>query len=135
MDAERARSFLLSLPDVVETEQWGGLVFWVGDKAVDGKMFARLALEQEGRVASFAAGAEHYNELLEQEGIFPAPYMARIYWVAVERWSVLRDGEWREEFAAAYERTRAKMPPKMQRFFALSKAEQKKAISAARRKK
>ena len=135
MNVERAREFLLSLPDVVETEQWGGLVFWVGDKAVGGKMFARLALEQESRVASFAAGAEHYHELLEMDGIFPAPYMARIFWVAVERWSTLRDAEWREEFSAAYDRVRTKLPPKMKRFFELSKTEQRKLIAEARKKK
>lgn len=135
MNVERAREFLLSLPDVVETEQWGGLVFWVGDKAVGGKMFARLALEQENRVASFAAGAEHYHELLEMDGIFPAPYMARIFWVAVERWSTLRDSEWREEFSAAYDRVRTKLPPKMKRFFELSKTEQRKLIAEARKKK
>ncbi len=45
MDAERARAFLLTLPHVVETEQWGhNLVFWVGDKAIGGKMFALINL-------------------------------------------------------------------------------------------
>ena len=42
MDAERVREYLLQLPHVVETMQWGAnLVFWVGDKAIGGKMFAR----------------------------------------------------------------------------------------------
>src|ERR1700712_4622216 len=46
MDAERARAFLLKLPHVVETRQWGdNLVFWVGDKAIGGKMFALLNLD------------------------------------------------------------------------------------------
>ena len=41
MDAERLREYLLRLPNVVETMQWGAnLVFWVGDKAIGGKMFA-----------------------------------------------------------------------------------------------
>jgi hypothetical protein len=31
MDAERLRAYLLTLPHVVETMQWGAnLVFWVG---------------------------------------------------------------------------------------------------------
>ena len=43
MDSESARAFLLRLPHVEETLQWGNnLVFWVGDKAIGGKMFAKL---------------------------------------------------------------------------------------------
>ena len=38
---QNEREFLLQLPHVVETMQWGAnLVFWVGDKAIGGKMFA-----------------------------------------------------------------------------------------------
>ena len=91
MDAERIRAYLLSLPHVVDTMQWGAnLVFWVGVKAIGGKMFALVNLDddQHKQVISYAAGPERYAELLEFEGIFPAPYMARIFWVAVERWSV-----------------------------------------------
>ena len=41
MNVELLRAFLLSLPHVEETMQWGdNLVFWVGDKAIGGKMFA-----------------------------------------------------------------------------------------------
>src|ERR1035437_9571719 len=46
MDAERLRAYLLTLPHVVETMQWGAnLVFWVGDKAIGGKMFAVIDLD------------------------------------------------------------------------------------------
>ena len=46
MNADLARSFLLTLPHAVETLQWGEtLVFWVGDKAIGGKMFALIALD------------------------------------------------------------------------------------------
>jgi predicted DNA-binding protein (MmcQ/YjbR family) len=45
MDAESTRAFLLKLPFVEETLQWGNnLVFWVSDKAVGGKMFALIDL-------------------------------------------------------------------------------------------
>lgn len=135
MNAESAREFLLGLPDVVETQQFGGLVYWIGDKAVGGKMFCWLMLDgNDSRVASFPAGPEHFAELVEREGLFPAPYVARIHWVAAARWGALRDSEWREEFIAAAERVRAKLPPKMQRFLALPKTEQRKAVVAARAK-
>ena len=53
MDAERAREYLLRLPHVVETMQWGAnLVFWVGDKAIGGKMFAVLNLDDDQKAVA-----------------------------------------------------------------------------------
>src|SRR5271168_3560218 len=92
MDAERAREFLRKLPLVEETMQWGNnLVFWVGDKAVGGKMFALVNLDADShlRVMSISVGPERFHELLENDGVIPAPYMARIHWVALERWSAI----------------------------------------------
>ena len=95
MDAERLREYLLRLPHVVETMQWGAnLVLWVGDKAIGGKMFAVLNLDDgQKAVLSFAAGPERYAELLEIEGVFPAPYLARAHWVALKHWGVFRSSE------------------------------------------
>ncbi len=57
MDAEIVRAYLLTLPFVEETMQWGAnLVFWVGDKSIGGKMFALVNLDGDGKaVLSFAA--------------------------------------------------------------------------------
>src|ERR1700744_4691997 len=90
MDAERIRAFLLTLPHVVETMQWGAnLVFWVGDKAIGGKMFAVVNLDDDQKgVLSFPAGPERYAELLETDGVLPAPYLARAHWVAIRHWRV-----------------------------------------------
>jgi predicted DNA-binding protein (MmcQ/YjbR family) len=115
MDAERAREFLLSLPHVRETQQWGdNLVFWVGDKAEGGKMFCLIDLSggKEG-AASFAAGPERFAELVEREGMKPAPYLARAYWVAAESWSALRHAEWQELFRAAHEVVWVKLTRRM----------------------
>jgi len=127
MDAERVRAFLLGLPHVVETMQWGNnLVFWVGDKAIGGKMFALANLDGDGRaVISYTAGPERYAELLEIEGVIPAPYMARIFWVAVERWGVFRQPQWESELRAAYEITLAKLPPRTRAALAMPLKEQK----------
>jgi predicted DNA-binding protein (MmcQ/YjbR family) len=135
MDAERLRAFLLKLPHVVETMQWGAnLVFWVGDKAIGGKMFVLANLEGDGRsVLSYAAGPIRYPELLETEGILPAPYMARIYWVAVERWSVFRPPQWEQELQAAYELTLAKLPPRTRASLALPPAQQRRLIADRRK--
>jgi predicted DNA-binding protein (MmcQ/YjbR family) len=129
MDAEQIRAFLLKLPHVVETMQWGdNLVFWVGDKAIGGKMFALVNLDAAGGVISYAAGPERYAELLEIEGLYPAPYMARIYWVAAREWSVLRPAEWEFELRAAHEITYNKLPPRTRKVLALPAAEQKRLI-------
>jgi len=136
MDAERIRAYLLTLPHVVETMQWGAnLVFWVGDKAIGGKMFALVNLDdgQHRHVISYSAGPERYAELLEIEGISPAPYMARIHWVAVERWSVFRSSEWEQQLAAAYEITAAKLPPKTRAALAMPAKAQKRLIAESRK--
>jgi predicted DNA-binding protein (MmcQ/YjbR family) len=130
MDVERIRAFLLELPHVVETMQWGAnLVFWVGDKTIGGKMFALANLDGDGSaVISYAAGPERYSELLETEGVIPAPYMARIFWVAVERWDVFRWAKWEQELTSAHAVTFAKMPPKTRAVLALPAKEQKRLI-------
>jgi predicted DNA-binding protein (MmcQ/YjbR family) len=136
MDVERIRAFLLSLPHVVETEQFGGLVYWAGDKVIGGKMFVMVKLEQDGsrpRVISYLAGLERYADLLEIDGIFPAPYVARIYWVAVERWSVFRAAEWEQQLRTAYDLTFAKLPPKTRAALALPRAKQRQLIAERRR--
>jgi predicted DNA-binding protein (MmcQ/YjbR family) len=132
MDLDRLRAYLLTLPHVVETVQFGGLVFWVGDKAIGGKMFAMMRLEHNEsrtRVISFAAGPERYAELVEIDGIFPAPYVARIFWVAVERWNVFRTAEWEQELCAAHELTFNKLTPRVRAILALPPAQQRKLIA------
>ena len=131
MDAERAREFLLALPHVVETRQWGdNLLCWAADKAIGGKMFVVLNLDADGKgVVSFAAGPERFAELVELEGLFPAPYMARNYWVAAERWSALRNDEWEELFRAAREIVFAKLPKRTRDVLAMPARERAKVIS------
>jgi predicted DNA-binding protein (MmcQ/YjbR family) len=142
MDAERIRAFLLTLPHVVDTMQWGAnLVFWVGDKAIGGKMFALVNLDGDNGperakpspVISYAAGSERYSELLEIEGIIPAPYMARIYWVAVERWNVFRSAEWERELTAAHTLTFNKLPPRTRAVLSMQPTQQKRLIADRRK--
>ena len=135
MDAESLRAFLLTLPDVCETMQWGdNLVYWVGDKAVGGKMFALASLEPDhGAVLSFAAGPERFPELVEIEGVFPAPYLARAHWVAVERWNTLPAAELKELLHAARELIYAKLPARTKAVLAMPAAEKKKTIAARKK--
>lgn len=115
MDAERARAFLLTLPHVKETRQWGdNLVFWVGDKATGGKMFCLLSLDAGVHgVASFAADPERFAELVERDGLRPAPYLARAFWVGAEHWRALRHPEWERAFADAHARVWDRLPKRV----------------------
>jgi len=137
MDAETARAFLLKLPHVAETQQWGdNLLFWVGDKAIGGKMFSVMNLDGVDRghgIISYSAGPERFSELLEREGIKPAPYMARNHWVAVDRWSAWRNAEWQNELRAAHEITFAKLPQRTRDVLAMPAAERDKIIRERRK--
>src|ERR1700742_2110244 len=121
MDAERIRAFLLQLPHVEETMQWGdNLVFWVGDKAIGGKMFALANLSGGAHgVLSFAAGPERYAELLEVEGAFPAPYFARIHWIAIRRYDVFSANDLKEHLRNAHSLVFGKLPKKTKDALAL----------------
>lgn len=121
MNIDSLREFLLSLPHVEETMQWGdNLVFWVGDKRLGGKMFALANLSGDSKgVLSFSAGAERYYELLETEGVFPAPYMARIFWVAIRRYNAFPSRELQELLRSAHQLTFQKMPKRTREALAL----------------
>ncbi len=135
MNVESLRAYLLTLPHVEETMQWGdNLVFWVGDKAIGGKMFALANLSPDDRgVLSFSAGSERYPELLETEGAFPAPYMARIFWVAIERYDAFPSAELKDLLRNAHALTYNKLPKRVKDTLALPAAERKNLITARRK--
>lgn len=133
MGIERTRAYLLSLPHAEETLQWDLLVYWVGDKAVGGRMFAMLEPEPgQEQVLSFAVLPENFHDLLETEGVRPAPYLARAHWVAVTDWQVFPERELHAHLHRAYERVEAKLPPRTQRLLALPPREYRAAIREAR---
>jgi predicted DNA-binding protein (MmcQ/YjbR family) len=107
MNIESVREFCLSLPNATEDMKWGdNLLFRVG-----GKMFALMTLEPEAEVRlSFKCTPERYAELLERQGIVPAPYLARAHWVGVENLTVLFDNELRDLLRQAYETILAGLP-------------------------
>ncbi|WP_263334129.1 MmcQ/YjbR family DNA-binding protein [Acidicapsa dinghuensis] len=135
MDNEKVREICLGLPNVTESVNWGHhLVFWVGDKAIGGKMFALIHLDGEGTgVLWFHCGAERYAELLEIDGIIPAPYMAKAYWVTVERWDVLRQRELEDELRRAYELIYAKLPKRTKTLLDMPEKERGKIIRERRK--
>jgi predicted DNA-binding protein (MmcQ/YjbR family) len=130
MDNERIRAICMAMPHVCETVNWGHhLVYWVGDRDIGGKMFALTDLDASGEgVLTFHCGAERFHELLEMEGVIPAPYSAKNFWVTLKRWDVLRAREFEEELKRAYELIYEKLPPRTKKVLALPEAERKKVI-------
>ncbi len=111
MDIEEVRKFCLSLPHVTERVQWGNdLLFCIGEK-----MFAVAGLDAKYPTKlSFKCTPEKFAELVEQEGIIPAPYVARYHWVALEGFDALPQHELKELLKKAYQLVREKLPKKIQ---------------------
>jgi predicted DNA-binding protein (MmcQ/YjbR family) len=111
VNLERLRQHCLSLPGVTEQIQWGSdLVFKVG-----GKMFAVAATDPAAsHRLSFKCSDEGFAELLEQEGIVPAPYLARAKWVALETFDALGDREITGRISEAYDLVFARLTKKDQ---------------------
>ena len=110
MDIESIRKFCLSLPHTDEKVQWeNDLLFRIGEK-----MFAVVALEpSHGVLMSLKCTPEKFAELIELDGIIPAPYVARYHWVAFEPFDALPDREVKELLKKAYELVLEKLPKKI----------------------
>jgi predicted DNA-binding protein (MmcQ/YjbR family) len=109
MDIESIRAYCLSLPAATEGVQWDNdLLFRIG-----GKIFAVASLEISPTRLSFKCTPEKFDELIECEGIIPAPYMARNKWVLLERLDALDEAEVKDLVKNSYEMIFAKLPKKI----------------------
>ena len=110
MDIESARELCLSFPHVTEKVQWGNdLVFKIG-----GKMFAVTILEGASKYRlSFKCSEEKFAELIELDGIDPAPYSARYFWVALRQFNALREKELKGLLRESYDLVFEKLPKKL----------------------
>lgn len=76
MTIDGLRRICMALPGATEDIKWGAdLAFSVG-----GKMFCVVNIEPPHQM-SFKCTPEGFAELVEREGIIPAPYLARAMWV------------------------------------------------------
>jgi predicted DNA-binding protein (MmcQ/YjbR family) len=99
------RKFCLSFPHATENLQWGDdLCFKIG-----GKIFAILGLESVPQKVCFKCNPETFAELIEREGIVPAPYVGRYKWVLLERMDALTESELRSLIRQSHEMVAAKM--------------------------
>jgi predicted DNA-binding protein (MmcQ/YjbR family) len=109
MNLESIREFCLSFPHATEGIQWGhDLLF-----RISGKIFAVMALEPPHSLA-FKCTPEKFDELIEVDGIIPAPYMARNKWVMLERLDALSDSEIKVLIKNSYEMIFSKLTKKAQ---------------------
>ena len=105
MNPEELRKFCLSFPHATEDVKWGNdLCFCVGEK-----MFCVTGLEA-GSHLSFKTTPENFAELIELDGIVPAPYVARYHWVALERFDALPEKILRDLIGLAYQLVFEKLP-------------------------
>ena len=124
------RKLCLSLPDATEQIQWGkDLVF-----KIRGKMFCVACTEPVAppKVAlSFKCDDETFAELVERNGVIPAPYMAQHKWVAPEQFDTLGAAELEKLIVRAYEIVKAKLgnPGRRQRRKPAGKAAAKKTAT------
>jgi predicted DNA-binding protein (MmcQ/YjbR family) len=106
MNVESLRKYCLAFPQATENLQWGeDLCFKVG-----GKIFTVVSLGGVPQSMSLKCTPENFDELVEQEGIKPAPYVGRYKWVLLESLDVLRDAEIKELIRQSYEMVSAKLP-------------------------
>ena len=106
------RDFCLSLPHATEDVQWEhNLLFRIA-----GKMFCVANLEPgvSPTKIAFKCAPEKFAELVEIEGIIPAPYMARNHWVAMIELNALRQDEVKELIRSSYQLVLEKLPKKTQ---------------------
>jgi predicted DNA-binding protein (MmcQ/YjbR family) len=104
MNVEAIREFCLAFPQATENLQWGDdLCFKVG-----GKIFTIVNLDNSR--LCFKCTPETFAELIEQEGIRPAPYVGRYKWVMLDRLDAVRDDELQDLIRQSYEMVAAKVP-------------------------
>jgi predicted DNA-binding protein (MmcQ/YjbR family) len=106
MTVDGLRQICIALPGATEDIKWGvDLAFSVG-----GKMFCVVNVEPPHQM-SFKCTAEEFAELIEREGIIPAPYLARAMWVQEsELGTVLERRELETLLRASYDLVLAKLP-------------------------
>jgi predicted DNA-binding protein (MmcQ/YjbR family) len=106
-DLEWIRKLCLSLPEATEDMPWADDLCF----KVRGKIFTGTGLS-DGRYprVTLKCSPERFHELLEIEGIAPAPYVGRYKWVMLVDSNVLPARELEELIRQSYEMVAAKAP-------------------------
>jgi predicted DNA-binding protein (MmcQ/YjbR family) len=109
---EWVRQFCRCLPHTTEKVRWEhNLLFCVGDKIY---CVANLEPGMGPSKVTFKCTPEIFAEMVEREGLIPAPYMARNHWVSVTDVELFRQPELKNCIKASYDLVLAKLPKKTQ---------------------
>ena len=110
MQIEDLQLICAKLPGTTEDIKWEDhLCFNVGDK-----MYLITSPDRFPHSASFKATDDDFSLLIEQEGIQPAPYLARYKWVQVDDIRRLSRSEWISYIKSSYQLVLSKLPRKIQ---------------------
>jgi predicted DNA-binding protein (MmcQ/YjbR family) len=134
---EWVRQFCLSLPHTTEKVRWEhNLLFCIGEKMY---CVANLEPGNGPNKIAFKCTPEIFAELVEMEGMIPAPYMAHNHWVSVTDMELFRTTELKEHIRNSYQLVLTKLPKKTQIILSGSNAVPKRSSAkpkpAAKRKK
>ena len=106
MNVDFIRRLCLSFPQAKETLQCGETLCF----KVRGKIFGMLSLDSVPPSLCLKCTSEKFTELLECEGIAPAPYVGRYKWALLERLDVLPAGDLEGLVRQSYDLVEAKAP-------------------------
>jgi predicted DNA-binding protein (MmcQ/YjbR family) len=106
-DVDWIRKLCLSFPDVTEDMPWGDDLCF----KIRGKIFAGIVLS-DGRFPriTLKSSPESFHDLLEVEGISPAPYVGRYKWIQIASSNLLPASELESLIRQSYEMVSAKAP-------------------------
>ena len=126
MNPDSIREYCLSLPHATEDIQWGNdLLFRIA-----GKIFAGMSLDPPHSL-SFKCTPDKFDELIEYDGIIPAPYMARNKWVMLERLDALPGSLLKSQIRISYDLVFSKLTKKLQTELAETKSTKDNKKNAA----
>jgi predicted DNA-binding protein (MmcQ/YjbR family) len=89
MNFKNIRNLCLSFPEVTEEVKWRQDRYF----SVNNRPFCGTDSDTDGG-ALFKVPEQEFESMIAREGIIPAPYMDREFWVMVLDFSWLTDDEW-----------------------------------------
>lgn len=112
MTRDEFDAFCSQLTATTHVIQWGNASVW----KVGGKIFAICSRWGEGDAPrfSFKCSDISYSLLIQEEGMIPAPYLARAKWVQMEEEGALSDEDLKAYIVAAHKIIAGKLTKKTQ---------------------
>lgn len=130
MNVDEIRKYCLEFPEATENLQWGDDLCF----KIRGKIFAIVSLTAVPQKLCFKCTPERFAELIERDGIHPAPYVGRYSWVILDRLDALRSDELEDLIQQSYEMAAAKAP-KAKRKTRTTTKKKKPAASKGRKRR